>query len=145
MLVYIYPLYFRSYNEVRNFPKAMEYVDKFLSLGDRTDIGLRYAALHEWAFAYTNLGSDDATLAARALARAREGVELVATIEKPKCGDANTFQAQKELATIYFHAVAGSAAMKLQDYPVAFDSFRAILTLEDTARLPDSPQKPMGN
>src|ERR1700752_3539911 len=41
MLVYIYPLYFQSYNEVRNFPKAMDSVDKLLSLGDLADVGLR--------------------------------------------------------------------------------------------------------
>jgi hypothetical protein len=141
MLVYIYPLYFQSYNEVRNFPKAMDSVDKLLSLGDLTDVGLRYIALHEWAFAYSNMDSDDTTLAAKALARAREGMEVVRKIEPPQCGDPNAFEAQKKLATIYFQAVAGYAAMKLKDYPAAYDSFRSIVMLGDTARLPASFQK----
>ena len=148
MVGYIYLLYFQSYNEVRNFPKAMEYADKFLSLegsadvNRSADVNLRYAALREWAIAYSNMDSDDAALAAKALARAREGMEVVRKIEKPQCGDPNTFEAQKRLATIYFHAVAGSAAMKLKDYPAAYDSFKAIVALEDSAWLSASQQKP---
>jgi hypothetical protein len=141
MLVYIYPLYFQSYNEVRNFPKAMDSVDKLLSLGDLADVGLRYIALREWALAYSNMDSDDTTLAAKALARAREGMEVVGEIEPPQCGDPNTFEVQKRLATIYFQAVAGLAAMKLKNYPVAYHSFRSTVMLGDSARLPASPQK----
>jgi hypothetical protein len=115
----------------------MEYADKYLSLGDLTDVGVRYAALRVWTFAYGNMDSDDATLNAKALARAHEGMEIVRKIEKPQCGEPNAFEAHKRLGTIYFQAVAGSAAMKLKDYPAAYDSFKAIVALEGTAWLLD--------
>ena len=125
---------------MKNFPMAMEYADKLLALGDKVGVNERYVALHEWADAYNSLGSDDAALAAKALVRTREGIQVVQKIEKPECVDANTLQAQKRLATIYFHATGGAAAMKLKDYPAAYDSFRAIVALEDVP-LPSALQQ----
>lgn len=128
MLVYIYPYYVESYNDVKNYPKAMEYADKWLAAVP--DVVLRYQALHAWAFAYSNLDSDDTTLAAKALIRAREAVGVLQEIKKPQYGDPDAFEAQKRLATTYFHAVAGLAAMKMKDYPAVYDSFRAIVAVE---------------
>jgi tetratricopeptide (TPR) repeat protein len=128
MLVYIYPYYVESYNEVKNYPKAIEYADKWLAAAP--DVVLRYQALHAWAFAYSNLDSDNTTLAATALARMRQAVEVLQEIKKPQYRDTDAFEAQKRLAATYFHAVAGLAAMKMKDYPAAYDSFRAIVAVE---------------
>lgn len=138
MLVYIYPYYVESYNEVENYPKAIEYADKWLTAVP--DVDLRYQALHAWAFAYSNLDSDDTTLAATALARMHQAMEVLQQIKTPQYGDPNAFETQKRLATTYFHAVAGLAAMKMKDYPAAYDSFRAIVAVEREQWRP-APQK----
>ncbi|MGB2677589.1 MAG: hypothetical protein WAN12_10960 [Candidatus Acidiferrum sp.] len=140
MLVYIYPLYSRSYSEVKNFPMVIEYTDKLLALGDKVGASERYAALREWAAAYNSMDSVDATLAEKALMRTGEGIEAVGKIDKPESVDANTFELQKRIATIYFHATAGAAAIKLKNFPAAHDSFKAIVALED-APLPCVQQK----
>src|SRR4051794_22327018 len=33
LLIYVYPLYFNAYSQLKNFPKVMEYADKTLALG----------------------------------------------------------------------------------------------------------------
>ncbi|MGC2767295.1 MAG: hypothetical protein WB607_17430 [Candidatus Acidiferrum sp.] len=60
--------------------------------------------------------------------------------DKAHCVDANTFELQKRLATIYFHATARAAAMKLKNYGAASGSLKAILTLQDEP-FPAAPQQ----
>ena len=140
LLVYIYPLFYDAYSKIKNFPMVMEYTDKTLALGSKVRNNEKFDALHRWAVAYNSLNSDDAALAAKALARSNEGIEVVSKMEKPQCVDANTFEAEKKLATIYFHATAGAAAMKLKDYSAAAGSLRTILVLEEVS-IPAAPQQ----
>jgi hypothetical protein len=139
LLVYVYPLYCDAYRKMRNFPMVMEYADKVLALGSKATVNETYNALRMWTAGYNGLNSDDAALAAKALARSTEGIEVVSKLQKTQCVDANTFELQKRLETIYFHATAGAAAMKLKNDSAAFESLRAILTLQDTP-LPSASQ-----
>src|ERR1700676_2031175 len=54
LLIYVYPLYYNAYSQVKNFPKVIEYADKLLALGDKIDAPTRYSAYFARAFAYTN-------------------------------------------------------------------------------------------
>lgn len=130
MWVFVYPLYYNSYMELKNFRKVMEYADKLLALGDRAGASERYGAFHVWSFACNNIESDDITLAAKALTRSAEGIEVLKKIERPACERARTFEADKKLASIYLRAAAGAAAMKMKDYSAASDALKAIIDLE---------------
>src|ERR1700726_3339641 len=59
LLIYVYPLYYNAYSQLKNFPKVMEYADKALSLGDKLDAPARYSAYYARAFAYSNLNIKD--------------------------------------------------------------------------------------
>ena len=52
LLIYIYPLYYNAYSQLKNYPKVIEYADKLLAMGDKVDAGGRYQALYARAFAY---------------------------------------------------------------------------------------------
>ena len=45
LLIYIYPLYYQAYSQLKNYPKVIEYADKVVALGDKVDAGARYQAL----------------------------------------------------------------------------------------------------
>jgi hypothetical protein len=112
---------------------VMEYAEKVLALSGKLTVPAEYNALRAWTGAYNSLNSDDVALAAKAIARSNEGIEVVSKMEIPQsqCVDATTFESKKQLATIYFHATAGAAAMKLKNYGAASGSLKAILTLQD--------------
>ena len=55
LLIYVYPLYFNAYSQLKNFPKVIEYADKTLALGDKIDAPVKYQAYYARAFAYTNI------------------------------------------------------------------------------------------
>jgi hypothetical protein len=133
LLVYVYPLYYDAYGKIKNFPMVMEYAEKVLALSGKLTVPAEYNALRAWTGAYNSLNSDDVALAAKAIARSNEGIEVVSKMEIPQspCVDATTFESKKQLATIYFHATAGAAAMKLKNYGAASGSLKAILTLQD--------------
>src|SRR5258708_8198551 len=37
LLVYIYPLYYNAYSQLKNWPKVIEYADKLLALQDKAE------------------------------------------------------------------------------------------------------------
>ena len=41
LLIYIYPLYFNAYSQLKNWPKVAEYADKLLAMGEKADAPTR--------------------------------------------------------------------------------------------------------
>src|SRR5260370_34146778 len=37
LLIYIYPLYYNAYSQLKNWPKVIEYADKLLALGEKAE------------------------------------------------------------------------------------------------------------
>src|SRR5260370_8366637 len=68
LLVYIYPLYYRAYTQLKTHQKVIEYADKLVALGDKTEAGIRYDALHARALSYAALNIKDTDPAAKELA-----------------------------------------------------------------------------
>jgi hypothetical protein len=60
LLIYIYPLYYQAYSQLKNYPKVIEYADKLAALGEKADQGARYQALYARAFAYNAMIADPA-------------------------------------------------------------------------------------
>src|SRR6266852_7200962 len=84
LLVYIYPLYYNAYSQLKNWPKVIENADKLLAMGDKVEPPIRYSAYYARAFAYTNTpqpkGEPDATAkdqAAKACESAKAGLKTL--------------------------------------------------------------------
>src|ERR1700721_1615227 len=79
LLVYIYPLYYRAYTQLKNPQKVIEFADKLVALGDKAEAGIRYEALYARALAYASLPpkEQDAAAATKARDAARVGVKTL--------------------------------------------------------------------
>lgn len=139
LLVYIYPLYYRAYTQLKTPQKVIEYADKLVALGDKAEAGIRYEALYARALAYATLNIKDTDPAAKELAtKAREatllGLKTLDELKKPDNMSAEDFTKQKLQPAILFNYTAGSTAMTMKDYAAAVASFKAALALN-----PDDP------
>jgi hypothetical protein len=139
LLVYIYPLYYRAYTQLKNPQKVIEFADKLVALGDKAEAGIRYEALYARALAYASLNVKETDPAAKDLAtKARDaasvGVKTLDELKKPDNMSAEDFAKQKLQPGILFNYTAGNASMTLKDYPAAVASFKAVLVLN-----PDDP------
>src|SRR5258708_7073321 len=139
LLVYIYPLYYRAYTQLKNPQKVIEFADKLVALGDKAEAGIRYEALYARALAYASLNVKETDPAAKDLAtKAREaaqlGLKTLDELKKPDAMSAEDFAKQKLQPAILFNYTAGNASMTLKDYPAAVAAFKAVLVLN-----PDDP------
>ena len=55
LLIYVYPLYYNAYSQLKNYAKVIEYADKLLALGDKIEPPVKYQAYYARAFAYSNI------------------------------------------------------------------------------------------
>jgi len=139
LLIYVYPLYYRAYTQLKNPQKVIEYADKLVALGDKAEAGIRYEALYARALSYAGLNIKDTDPSAKDLAtKAREaallGLKTLDELKKPETMSAEDFTKQKQQPAILFNYTAGNAAMTMKDYPAAVASFKAVLALN-----PDDP------
>jgi hypothetical protein len=136
LLVYIYPLYYRAYTQLKNPQKVIEFADKLVALGDKAEAGIRYEALYARALAYSSLPpkEQDAAAATKARDAAALGLKTLDELKKPDAMSAEDFAKQKLQPGILFNYTAGNASMLLKDYPAAVASFKAVLVLN-----PDDP------
>ncbi|MGH9744104.1 MAG: hypothetical protein ACRD51_17315 [Candidatus Acidiferrum sp.] len=135
LLIYVYPLYYQAYAELKNYQKVIEYADKVVALGSKVDAGVHYQALYARAFAYNALstaqpawGADPAN-AKPAEDAAVEGLTALDALPKPATMTDDAFAAQKKQIQIYFNGTAAQAAMSLKDYPTAIKYYKAVLVL----------------
>src|ERR1700682_3374943 len=138
LLIYIYPLYYQAYSQLKNYPKVIEYADKVAGLGDKMDPGARYQALYARAFAYNAMivdpanaktAASDPALAKSALDGAVAGLKALDDVKKPDSMSDDAFATQKKQIQIYFHGTAAQAAMVLKDYNAAVQHYKAVLAL----------------
>src|SRR6266850_1157189 len=139
LLVYIYPLYYRAYMQLKNPQKVIEYADKLIGLGDKAESGIRYEALYARALSCASLNVKDTDPTAKDTAtKCREGASLglktLDELKKPENMSAEDFAKQKQAPAILFNYTAGNGAMTLKDYAGAAASFKAVLALN-----PDDP------
>src|SRR6266852_2853816 len=134
LLVYIYPLYYRAYTELKNPQKVIEYADKLVALGDKAEAGIRYEALYARALSYAGLNSPDPAAAAKAREAALLGLKTLDELKKPENISAEDWPKKKLQPAILFNYTAGNAAMTMKDYPASVASFKAVLALN-----PDDP------
>jgi tetratricopeptide (TPR) repeat protein len=129
LLNYIYPLYYNNYFGQKNYPKAIEYADKLIAMGDKVSPGDLYSAYYVRAAAYNNIQSPDAETSKAARAAALAALKVVDQIPKPDTEDAAKFAQEKKTSILLFNGTAANAAMAAKDYPGAIQSFKAVLAI----------------
>ena len=135
LLIYIYPLYYQAYGQLKNFQKVIEYADKTMTLADKLDAGGRYQALYAHAFAYNALSATQAAWAAtpanaKAATDAAVGaLKALGEVKKPDNMTDEAWAAQKKPIQIYLNGTAAQAAMAIKDYQAAIQFYKAVLAL----------------
>ncbi len=97
LLIYIYPLYYNAYSQLKNWPKVTEYADKLLALGEKPEAPIRYQAY--------SLGE----------------------LKKPDNMSEDDFNKQKQQPAILFSYTLAQCSMIQKDYQTAIDSYKAVL------------------
>ncbi len=136
LLIYVYPLYYNAYSQLKNFPKVIEYADKLLALGDKIEPPVKYQAYYARAFAYSNITPPpaDPDMAKKARQGAADGLATLNGLKKPDAMSQDDFDKQKKAPAILFNYTAANGSMTLKDYPAAIESYKAVLALT-----PDDP------
>ena len=129
LLNYIYPLYYKNYGGQKNFPKAIEYCDKLIALGDKASVSEKYEALSIRAFAYDNIPNPDPQTAKAAHDAALAGVKIVDSVPKPDGVDDAKFAEDKKRSIIFFYGTAANAALAAKDCAGAVESYKAVLAV----------------
>jgi tetratricopeptide (TPR) repeat protein len=134
LLIYIYPLYYNAYSQLKNWAKVTEYADKLLALGEKVEPPIRYQAYYARAFAYSNLpqpkGEPDAAAkeqAAKACESAKAGLKTLNELKKPDSMSEDDFNKQKQQPAILFNYTLAQCSMIQKDYQTAIDSYKAVL------------------
>jgi hypothetical protein len=131
LLIYVYPLYYNAYSQLKSFSKVIENADKLLALGDKIEAPVRYQAYYARAFAYSNItpAPSDPDAAKKARQAALDGLKTLNDLKKPDTMSQDDFDKQKKQPAILFNYTAANASMTSKDYPAAIESFKAVLQL----------------
>lgn len=130
LLIYVYPMYYQAYGQLKNWAKVIEYADKTVALGDKIGPNDKYAALYARATAFYSLPApEQATQAKGTIAAAEAGLKLIPDLKKPDQMDEATFDKQKKTGAIYFNGAAAQASMVSKDYASAVKYYKGVLEL----------------
>jgi len=129
LLNYIYPLYYKNYYAQKNYPKAIEYTDKMIAMGDKISPAERYDAHYVRAYAFNAIQNPDPETAKAARAAALAGLKVLDQLPKPDGEDDAKFAAEKKQSVIVFSGTAATAGMAAKDYAGAIESYKAVLAL----------------
>src|ERR1700680_3685809 len=129
LLVYIYPLYYNAYSQLKNWPKVIEYADKLLLATDKVEPPIRYQAYYARAFAYSNMppGPDVQAQAPKACEAAKAGLKTLNELKKPDTMSEDDFNKQKQQPAILFNYTIAQCSMVQKDFQTAIDSYKAVL------------------
>jgi len=135
LLIYVYPMYYGAYYQLKSWVKVIEYADKTASLGDKIGPNERYNALYVRALAYNNLSPTEQTAQAKGtIAAVAEALKLLPALKKPDQIDDKAFEEEKKKGAILLNGTAGQAALLAKDYATAITYYKAILAVN-----PDEP------
>lgn len=133
LLPFIYPDYYTTYLGLRNYPKTIEYIDKYLALGDKLTAAVRLTALYQRAQVYEAGAADAAMQTPEMLAKTREsaaqGLTALAALPKPATATDAQFDVTKKTIGFKLNSVAGIAASYQKEFRAAQTSFKAALVL----------------
>ena len=127
--------YLLTYNELRNYPKVVEYADRILGFSDRLDSAGKLEPLYLRTLAYNNLQYNEKDPAANGQAqKAREaalqGLQALSGLQKPENVTPEQFEQNKKGPQTLFNYTAGVAAMRAKNPKAAVDSLKAAIALD---------------
>jgi tetratricopeptide (TPR) repeat protein len=140
LMQYIYQMYYQAYYKLKNIPKAIDYTDKLVALGDKADVAQRVQAIQARMQLFSAPGGFDpkAADAHDQLTKQRDamllGIKLLPDLKK---ANANVTDDQIKTITSALEGASGIADIQLKDYPAAIDAFKAQLAL--------NPNDPVAN
>src|SRR5258706_4067663 len=128
LLIYIYPLYYNAYSQVKNWPKVIEYADKLLAT-EKVEPPIRYQAYYARAFAYSNMpqGPHVQAQVPKACEAAKASLKTLNELPKPDNMSDQDFEKQKQQPAILFNYTLAQCSMIQKDYQTAIDSYKAVL------------------
>jgi len=129
LLNYIYPLYYKNYYAQKNYPKAIEYADKMIAMGDKISPAEKYDAYYVRAYAFNAIPTPDPETAKAARTAALAALKVLDQLPKPEGEDDAKFAAEKKQSLIVFNGTAATAGMAAKDYAGAIESYKAVLAL----------------
>ena len=130
LLQYIYQMYYTAYYKLKNIPKAIEYTDKLIALGDKADVGSRVQAIQArmqlFGLQPAPTGPDARDQLTKQRDAALLGVKLLPDLKatNPKLTDD-----QVKVLRSGFEGAAGSVDVMLKDYPAAEEAYKAELAV----------------
>jgi hypothetical protein len=134
LMKYVDQMYFTEYNALKNYPKVIEYADKYIADSDpKADGAGRLQALYsrsavfEIAFTSNPKAADATDQLNKAKAAALQGLQLLDALPKPDNMTPQQFADNKKPAIALFNATAGFAELQLKDYASAAASFKAAI------------------
>ena len=127
--------YYQTYLAMKNYPKAIEYADKLVGMGDKVDAAVVLGALQARVQAFSAMQfNPQAPDANDQLTKERDaalqGAKLLEAFPKPATAkmSEDDFAKQKKPGIAFFDSSAGAAALQLKDYPGAVAAaFKAAL------------------
>ncbi|HXH67584.1 MAG TPA: hypothetical protein VNI81_10305 [Candidatus Limnocylindrales bacterium] len=129
LLNYIYPLYYKNFYAQKNYPKAIEYADKMIAIGDKLSPAERYDAHFVRAYSFNAIQTPDPETAKAARAAALAGLKVLDQLPKPDGVDDAKWATEKKQSLIVFNGTAATAGMAAKDYAGAIESYKAVLAL----------------
>ena len=133
LMPFILREYYTTYLALKNYPKTMEYIDKYVALGDKIDAASKVTALYQRGQVYQAAATDAAMQTAEMLTKTRDsaaqGLTALAALQKPATASDAQFEATKKTIGFMFNSVNGVAASYQKDYKAAQAAFKAALAL----------------
>jgi tetratricopeptide (TPR) repeat protein len=136
LMQYVYALYYPAYTQLKNYPKALEYTDKLVALGDKADPVARLQAIEArcqlFPFAYNPKAPDAHDQLIKERDAALLGLKILKDLKKPKDStmtDAQ-FEEKKKPDADLFYTSLGFADLQLKDYPATVEAFKAALAIK---------------
>lgn len=137
LLCYVYRAYADVYIAQKNYPKALDYLDKFMGLGDKVALQDRLKGAYDHSLYLEAAYNPKDPNAKEMLTKGRDdallGLKLLDQFPKPdNMSDAQFADQVKKPVAITLNSSAGFAALQMKDYKAAADSYSAAVKLNDT-------------
>ena len=132
LLPYVNQSYLDTYNQLKNFPKVVEYADKLLAMGDKLPLQNRlqaaYARSQVLESAYNPKDPNSKDMLTKGRDVAAMAMKLLDQLPKPENMTPDQFTNQvKKPVLLVLNNAAGFASLQLKDYKSAVEFYTAAL------------------
>jgi tetratricopeptide (TPR) repeat protein len=136
LMQYVYGLYYPAYSQLKNYPKALDYADKLIALGDKAEPLRRLEAISArvqlFPFVYNAKSADAHDQLVKERDASLLGVKILQDLKKAKDSTQTDeqFAEGKKPAIALFESAAGFADQQLKDYAPAAEAYKAALAVK---------------